>query len=152
MNATNSNDRHIQGRVMVTGLALPQNSDRQCDHDQWFRAPVVILSGGESAVTLRGRGKGGRNTEFRLSLAIEVAEHGSITALGADNNGIDGSEDNADAFVDGFTVGRLRAGGLALNGLLALNDAWTGFSATSDLFVTRPTGTIVNDLQAILIG
>ncbi|SCY74546.1 MOFRL family protein [Rhizobium sp. NFACC06-2] len=152
MNATNANDVHIQGHVLITGPALPQNSDQQCDHDQSFRKPLVILSGRETTATLQGRGKGGRNTGFRLSLAIEVAEHGSITALAADTNGIDGSEDNAGAFMDRSTVGRLRAAGLDLHDLLASNDAWTGFNATSDLLVTGPTGTNVYDLRAILIG
>ncbi len=121
-------------------------------NDQPFRKPVVILSGGESTVTLRGNGKGGRNTEFLLSLAIEIAEHGDITALAADTDGIDGSEDNAGAFVDGGSVARLRAAGLDPHDLLITNDAWTGFNSTSDLFVTGPTGTNVNDFRAILIG
>jgi len=121
-------------------------------NDQPFRKPVVILSGGETTVTLRGKGKGGRNTEFLLSLAIEIAEHGDITALAADTDGIDGSEDNAGSFVDGGSVARLRAAGLDPYDLLVSNDAWTGFNSTKDLFVTGPTGTNVNDFRAILIG
>jgi hydroxypyruvate reductase len=121
-------------------------------NDQRFRKPVVILSGGESTVTLRGNGKGGRNTEFLLSLAIEIAEHGDITALAADTDGIDGSQDNAGAFFDGASVARLRAAGLDPYDRLVSNGAWTGFNASSDLFVTGPTGTNVNDFRAILIG
>lgn len=121
-------------------------------NDQPFRKPVVILSGGEGTVTLRGQGKGGRNTEFLLSLAIDIAEHEDITALSVDTDGIDGSEDNAGAFVDGGSVARLRAAGLDPHYLLVSNDAWTGFNATSDVFVTGPTGTNVNDFRAILIG
>lgn len=121
-------------------------------NDQPFRKPVVILSGGESTVTLHGKGKGGRNTEFLLSLAIEIAEHRDIAALAADTDGIDGSEDNAGAFVDGGSQARLRAAGLDPNELLASNNAWTGFNAIRDLFVTGPTGTNVNDFRAILIG
>lgn len=108
-------------------------------NDQPFRKPVVILSGGEGTVTLRGQGKGGRNTEFLLSLAIDIAEHEDITALSVDTDGIDGSEDNAGAFVDGGSVARLRAAGLDPHYLLVSNDAWTGFNATSDVFVTGPT-------------
>lgn len=118
-------------------------------NDQPFRKPVVILSGGESTVTLRGKGKGGRNTEFLLSLAIDIAEQEDITALSADT---DGSEDNAGAFVEGGSVARLRAAGFDPHDLLVSNDAWTGFNSTSDLFVTGPTGTNVNDFRAILIG
>lgn len=121
-------------------------------NDQPFRKPVVILSGGESTVTLRGKGKGGRNTEFLLSLAIDIAEQEGITALSADTDGIDGSEDNAGAFVEGGSVARLRAAGFDPHDLLVSNDAWTGFNSTSDLFVTGPTGTNVNDFRAILIG
>lgn len=121
-------------------------------NDQPFRKPVVILSGGEGTVTLRGQGKGGRNIEFLLSLAIDIAEHEDITALSVDTDGIDGSEDNAGAFVDGGSVARLRAAALDPHYLLVSNDAWTGFNATSDVFVTGPTGTNVNDFRAILIG
>ncbi|MBY3473688.1 glycerate kinase [Rhizobium laguerreae] len=120
-------------------------------NDRPFQKPVVMLSGGESTVTLRGKGKGGRNTQFLLSMAIEIADQEDITALAADTDGVDGSEDNAGAFVDGFTIGRLRAAGLDPHDLLVSNDAWTGFNASRDLFVTGPTGTNVNDFRAVLI-
>lgn len=116
-----------------------------------FTAPVVILSGGETTVTLKGKGKGGRNTEFLLSLALELDGVAGITTLAADTDGIDGSEDNAGAFVDGTTIGRLRAAGYDPAAFLANNDAWTAFSALEDLFVPGPTGTNVNDFRAILI-
>ncbi len=119
--------------------------------DRPFTAPVVLLSGGETTVTLRGRGKGGRNSEFALSLTQDIEGLAGVTALAADTDGIDGSQDNAGAFADGATRARLRAAGRDPAALLAGNDAWTAFDAVGDLFVTGPTGTNVNDFRAILI-
>lgn len=113
--------------------------------------PLVLLSGGECTVTIRGDGKGGRNTEFLLALAIEIAGRDCLFALAADTDGIDGSEDNAGAFANGSTVTRLAARGCEAHQLLARNDAWTAFNAVNDLFVTCPTGTNVNDFRAILV-
>jgi hydroxypyruvate reductase len=115
-----------------------------------FARPVVILSGGETTVTLRGAGRGGRNTEFLLSLAEGIAGTG-IVALAADTDGIDGSEDNAGAFADGRTSERLRAMGHDPAAMLAANDAYSAFVALGDLFTPGPTGTNVNDFRAILV-
>ncbi|MBL7237092.1 MAG: glycerate kinase [Komagataeibacter hansenii] len=117
-----------------------------------FPRPVLLLSGGETTVTLKGHGKGGRNSEFALSLAIGISGVEGIHALAADTDGIDGSEDNAGAFVDTFTATRLYQRGMDPASLLRRNDAWTAFSALGDLFVTGPTGTNVNDFRAILIA
>lgn len=118
---------------------------------QPFEAPVVILSGGETTVTLKGQGRGGRNTEFLLSLALGIEGTAGIAALAADTDGIDGSEDNAGAFADGETAARLRAAGHDPAALLAGNDAYTAFEALDDLFTPGPTGTNVNDFRAILV-
>lgn len=118
-----------------------------------FSKPVVILSGGETTVTLRGdgTGKGGRNSEFLLSLALDIDGMPGIDALAADTDGIDGSEDNAGAFADGSTISRMREAGIQPAELLNNNDAWSAFNAVNDLFVPGPTGTNVNDFRAILI-
>jgi glycerate 2-kinase len=116
-----------------------------------FPKPVLILSGGETTVTLRAKGKGGRNSEFLLAFAIGISGAQGIHALAADTDGIDGSQDNAGAFADGSTVSRLRAAGVDAKAMLAGNNAWTAFNAVGDLFVPGPTGTNVNDLRAILI-
>ncbi|KAB2682139.1 glycerate kinase [Brucella pseudintermedia] len=122
------------------------------DRDRPFKKPVVILSGGETTVTIRGKGgKGGRNSEFLLSFALDIDGYDNIHALAADTDGIDGSEDNAGAFADGSTVSRLQKAGEDGAARLAKNDAWTAFDAIGDLFVPGPTGTNVNDLRAILI-
>lgn len=115
-----------------------------------FARPVVILSGGETTVTLRGKGRGGRNSEFLLALALGI-EGLPVSALAADTDGIDGSEDNAGAFADGGSMARLRAQGRDPAAMLAGNDAWSAFDALEDLFTPGPTGTNVNDFRAILI-
>lgn len=120
--------------------------------DRPFPRPVVLLSGGETTVTLRARGKGGRNSEFLLSLALGLDGMAGVTALAADTDGIDGSEDNAGGFADGGTVARIRAAGADPRALLDGNDAWTALDLAGDLLVTGPTGTNVNDFRAILIS
>jgi glycerate 2-kinase len=119
--------------------------------DRPFKKPVLILSGGETTVTLKAKGKGGRNSEFLLAFAIGIDGVSGIDALAADTDGIDGSEENAGAFADGSTVARMREAGADAKALLAANNAWTAFDTVDDLFVPGPTGTNVNDLRAILI-
>jgi glycerate 2-kinase len=116
-----------------------------------FVRPAILLSGGETTVTVRGKGKGGRNAEFLLAFALAIEGVDGITALAADTDGIDGSEDNAGAFADGTSATRMRAAGIDPRAALANNDAWTAFHAVGDLLVTGPTGTNVNDLRAILV-
>nr|WP_149140610.1 glycerate kinase [Gemmobacter caeruleus] len=118
--------------------------------DRPFPRPVVILSGGETTVTLRGKGRGGRNSEFLLALSL-AAEGVPFAALAADTDGIDGSEDNAGAFATGDSAARLRAAGHDPAAFLAGNDAYSAFAALDDLFAPGPTGTNVNDFRAILI-
>jgi glycerate 2-kinase len=119
--------------------------------DRPFAKPAVLLSGGETTVTLRAKGgKGGRNGEFALALALAIDGH-AITALAADTDGIDGSETNAGAFADGTTARRLRAAGLNGRKLLDGNDSFSGFAVIGDVFETGPTGTNVNDFRAILL-
>ncbi|WP_144705627.1 glycerate kinase [Aminobacter sp. J44] len=117
-----------------------------------FEKPVLLLSGGETTVTIREKGgKGGRNSEFLLAFALGVEGVEGVHAFAADTDGIDGSENNAGAFADFTSAGRMRAAGEDPKAALMRNDAWTAFSAVSDLFVPGPTGTNVNDLRAILI-
>ncbi len=115
-----------------------------------FTRPVVLLSGGETTVTLRAKGRGGRNSEFLLATAL-AAEGLPFAALAADTDGIDGSEDNAGAFATGTTATRLRALGHDPAAFLSGNDAYSAFSALGDLFAPGPTGTNVNDFRAILL-
>lgn len=119
--------------------------------DRPFSKPAVLLSGGETTVTLRGTGRGGRNAEFLLAFAIAIDGVKGITALAADTDGIDGAGDNAGAFADGDTASRMRAAGIDPLAALGDNDAYTAFRAIGDLFITGPTGTNVNDFRAIII-
>jgi glycerate 2-kinase len=117
-----------------------------------FAKPIVILSGGETTVTITDtHGKGGRNSELLLSLALDIEGVDGIAALAADTDGIDGSEDNAGAFADGGSAARIRKAAGDPRGFLARHDAWSAFHAAGDLFVPGPTGTNVNDFRAILI-
>jgi hydroxypyruvate reductase len=115
------------------------------------KGPAVILSGGETTVTLKGKGRGGRNAEYALALAIALDGKANISAIAGDTDGIDGSEDNAGALVMPDTLGRARAKGIDAAAHLANNDAYGFFAGIGDLVVTGPTRTNVNDFRAILI-
>ncbi|TIO06743.1 glycerate kinase [Mesorhizobium sp.] len=141
----------IEGEAREVGSVHAAIAREVATRNRPFRKPVLILSGGETTVTLRTKGKGGRNSEFLLAFAIGISGAQGIHALAADTDGIDGSQDNAGAFADGSTVSRMRAAGVDAKAMLAGNNAWTAFNAVGDLFVPGPTGTNVNDLRAILI-
>ncbi|SNS42666.1 glycerate kinase type-2 family protein [Antarctobacter heliothermus] len=118
-----------------------------------FTAPVVILSGGETTVTLGASpGRGGRNTAFLMGLAEGVEGVCGLTALAADTDGIDGTEDNAGAFVDGSSFDRLRGLGHDPRGFVQRQDPYSAFEALGDIYAPGPTGTNVNDFRAILIN
>ena len=120
-------------------------------HGLPLAAPCVLLSGGETTVTVRGGGRGGRNAEFLLGLALALNGHAGIHAIACDTDGIDGSEDNAGALLLPDSVARAAAAGIDLRVRLAENDAYGVFAALNDLVVTGPTRTNVNDFRAILI-
>jgi hydroxypyruvate reductase len=120
-------------------------------HSHPFRPPVAIISGGETTVTLRGKGRGGRCSEFLLSLAIELGGMEHVWALAADTDGIDGAEANAGALLAPDTLARAAALGLDAKRMLADNDGFGFFSALRDLVVTGPTRTNVNDFRVILV-
>lgn len=141
----------IEGEAREVGGVHAAIAREVATRNRPFRKPVLVLSGGETTVTLRAKGKGGRNSEFLLAFAIGISGMDGIHALAADTDGIDGSEDNAGAFADGSTVSRMRATGVDAKAMLAGNNAWTAFNVVGDLFMPGPTGTNVNDLRAILI-
>jgi hydroxypyruvate reductase len=110
-----------------------------------------LISGGETTVTVRGGGRGGRNAEFLLSLAVAIDGHPGIAAIAADTDGIDGSADNAGAFLLPDSLERAVQAGLSLPAHLTNNDAYSVFARLGDLLITGPTRTNVNDFRAILI-
>lgn len=114
--------------------------------------PAILLSGGETTVTVTGVGRGGRNLEYLAGLALGLDGAPAVYALAADTDGIDGTGDAAGGFVDPTTLDRARALGLDAAALLADNDADRLFAALGDLVVTGPTRTNVNDLRAILVA
>ncbi len=111
-------------------------------------APCVILSGGETTVSVTGSGRGGRNGEYGLALALALDGHDGISAIACDTDGIDGSGDNAGCFVLPDTLSRFDGDA---NALQADNDSYAFFAALGDLVVTGPTRTNVNDFRAILV-
>lgn len=113
--------------------------------------PCVLISGGETTITLKGKGKGGRNTEFLLALAIALDGLPGIYALAGDTDGIDGSEDNAGALIYPDTLARAEKAGLNAKAMLADNDPYSFFAGLGDLLETGPTLTNVNDFRAILV-
>lgn len=113
--------------------------------------PLLLLSGGETSVTVHGNGRGGRNTEYLLSLTLALDGAAGIHALAADTDGIDGIEDNAGAVARPDTLARAQAAGIDAAACLAGNDAYRVFEALDDLLITGPTRTNVNDFRAILI-
>ncbi len=120
-------------------------------HGPPFAPPVALISGGETTVTLRGAGRGGRCTEFLLSLAIELGGQAETWALACDTDGIDGSEDNAGAVLTPDALTRAAQAGLVPKRMLAANDGYSFFEALGDLVVTGPTRTNVNDYRVILV-
>ncbi len=142
----------IEGEAREVGKVHAAIAREVRSRNRPFTAPVLILSGGETTVTITGKGgKGGRNSEFLLSFAHALNGVTGVTALAADTDGIDGSEDNAGAFANGQTANRLRMLSMDSTEILSRHDAWTGFEALGDLFAPGPTGTNVNDFRAILI-
>jgi hydroxypyruvate reductase len=119
--------------------------------NQPFTKPCVILSGGETTVTVRGNGRGGRNAEFLLALSVALDGLPGVYAIACDTDGIDGSEDNAGAMLTPDSLARAEALGLRAKQLLDNNDGYGFFDALGDLIVTGPTRTNVNDFRAILI-
>jgi hydroxypyruvate reductase len=141
----------IEGEARDVGRAMAGTALALRDHGTPVAPPAVLLSGGETTVTVAGKGRGGRNAEFLAGLALGLDGAARIFALAADTDGIDGSEDNAGAYLAPDTLARARAAGIDAEALLADNDAYTLFSRLGDLVVTGPTLTNVNDFRAILV-
>jgi len=141
----------IEGEARDVGKVLAGVALQVAERDQPVAAPCVVLSGGETTVTVRGSGRGGRNVEFLLSLAIALDGHTRIYALAGDTDGVDGQEEIAGACLGPDSLARARALGLKPENSLQDNDAHSFFSALGDSVITGPTLTNVNDFRAILV-
>ncbi|WP_426196668.1 glycerate kinase type-2 family protein [Massilia sp. DWR3-1-1] len=141
----------IEGEARDIALMHASLARAVLRHGAPFQRPCVILSGGETTVTVKGGGRGGRNTEFLLALALALDGQSGVYALACDTDGIDGSEDNAGAVLAPDSLARADACGLRARAMLDNNDGYSFFQALGDLVVCGPTLTNVNDLRAILI-
>ena len=144
----------IEGEASAAGQVMAGIARSAALHGLPVGAPAVLLSGGETTVTIGSAkpGKGGRNTEFLLALAVALDGQPGIHALSGDTDGIDGSEDAAGAIVTPDTLARARAAGLDPRAMLAGHDSYSLFARIGDLVSTGPTLTNVNDFRAVLVG
>jgi len=141
----------LEGESREVALVHAGIAKHAAQKGQPVRPPCVLLSGGETTVTVRGNGRGGRNAEFLLALAVALEGHPGISAIAGDTDGIDGTEDNAGAVLTPDSLERAAAAGINAKALLANNDGYSFFKGIGDLIITGPTLTNVNDFRAILI-
>ena len=141
----------IEGEAREVARVMAGIAAQVLRHGQPISKPCVLLSGGETTVTLKGKGRGGRNAEFLLALAIALDGLPGVSAIACDTDGIDGSEDNAGCVIGPDTLSRATALGLDAEAYLADNDAYSFFAALGDLVMSGPTLTNVNDFRAILV-
>jgi glycerate-2-kinase len=141
----------IEGEAREVGVVLAGIARQVLRHGQPVSAPCVLLSGGETTVTVRGKGRGGRNVELLLALALALRGTARVHALSADTDGVDGVEDVAGAIVTPDTLERAAALGVEAAAALADNDGHGFFEALGDQVITGPTLTNVNDFRAVLV-
>ena len=141
----------IEGEARDVGKVLAGIALQVAQHNQPFTAPCILLSGGETTVTVRGQGSGGRNVECLLSMALALGGHPRIHALTGDTDGVDGQAEVAGANLGPDTLQRAWSMGLSPQEMLTNNDGHSFFGTLGDAVVTGPTLTNVNDFRAILI-
>jgi glycerate 2-kinase len=141
----------LEGEARDVALVHAGIARQIAAHGQPAAQPAAIISGGETTVTVRGAGRGGRNAEFLLALAVALNGQAAIHALAGDTDGIDGTEDNAGALLAPNSLSRGTKLGVDAKARLADNDGYGFFAALDDLVITGPTRTNVNDFRAILI-
>ncbi len=141
----------IEGEARDVGKVMAGIALEVARHDRPFVAPCVLLSGGETTVTVRGDGRGGRNVEFLLALAVALDGAPGIHAIAGDTDGVDGMEEIAGAHLAPDTLARAWACGMKPRDRLDRNDGHGFFEALGDSVVTGPTLTNVNDFRAILM-
>jgi glycerate 2-kinase len=142
----------IEGEAKEVGKVMAAIARQIAVHGQPASSPCVLISGGETTVTVRGAGRGGRNVELLLSLAIQLDGRPRIFAIAGDTDGADGAEEVAGAIVTPDSLERARRAGLNARAVLADNDAHNFFRVLGDQVVTGPTLTNVNDFRAVLVN
>jgi hydroxypyruvate reductase len=141
----------LEGEAREVGRVMAGIARQAAVRGQPVQPPAVLLSGGETTVTVRGKGRGGRNVEFLLSLAIELDGLANVFAIAGDTDGVDGAEEIAGAIITPDTLARAAALGVSAKASLADNDGHSFFEVLGDQVITGPTRTNVNDFRAILI-
>jgi len=141
----------IEGEAREVAKVMAGIARQVALHAEPIAAPAVLLSGGETTVTIRGKGRGGRNVEFLLGLAVALNGLEGVHAVAGDTDGVDGIEEIAGAFLTPDTLARARAKGIDPRQSLADNDGHGFFGALGDQLVTGPTLTNVNDFRAIYV-
>jgi glycerate 2-kinase len=141
----------LEGEAREVGRVMAGIARQAALRGQPAPPPIVLLSGGETTVTVKGGGRGGRNVEFLLSLAVELGGLPGVFALAGDTDGVDGVEEIAGAIVTPDTLARAVARGISAKARLADNDGHSFFEALGDQVITGPTLTNVNDFRAILV-
>ncbi|WP_319519237.1 glycerate kinase [uncultured Martelella sp.] len=141
----------IEGEASEVGIVHAGIAEAIHHHDVPVVRPALVLSGGETSVTVKGDGRGGRNVEFLLSLAVQLNGLDDVYALAGDTDGVDGREEVAGAVIDPDTLARAREAGIDARASLENNDGHSFFEALDDRVVTGPTLTNVNDFRAILV-
>ena len=142
----------LQGEARQAAASLVAIAQETAETNRPIARPACLIAGGETTVTLRGDGKGGRNQELALAAALQLSGWSAITLLSGGTDGIDGPTNAAGALADGQTLSRAQAQGLDARAFLERHDSYSFFAALDDLVITGPTGTNVMDLQIILIA
>jgi len=142
----------LEGEARDVAKTLAGITHQVALRGQPFQTPCVLLSGGETTVTIRGKGRGGRNVEFLLALGVALGDLEGVYALAGDTDGVDGIEEIAGAILTPDTLKRAWAQGMNPRSFLDNNDAHSFFQALGDSVITGPTLTNVNDFRAILVS
>ncbi len=142
----------IQGEAREVGRVLGQIAKEELFNSRPLKRPCVLIAGGETVVTVRGDGRGGRNQELALSASLEIEGLPGVAVASLGTDGTDGVTDATGAIVDGESTARMREKGLDPRELLERNDSYTALKASNDLVFTGPTGTNVNDIMIVVVS
>jgi glycerate-2-kinase len=144
-------DEPLEGEARQVGKALANFANKVSDFSFSLPKPLAVVAGGETTVTVTGKGQGGRNQELSLAAALSLKDAQTCVIASVSTDGVDGPTDAAGAIVDGNSLKRAAEAGLDPERFLAENDSYTFFAKLNDLIITGPSGTNVNDISVIVI-